>query len=156
MSNTPQAKSVSVITPLGQTATGNGDAKGWTVKIADNQNPNTTGAAANPGWHYLEVDFTVTNNSGQSGLMPGTFYYQTANGKLYNDTGTGGNGASIDYKNVQLANANLQPLIALSLANGQTDSSHYLLFQVPNGDNGKLIWFDGVYQTTTKLAIFSL
>jgi hypothetical protein len=155
-SSAPKATSVTTDTPLGQTATGTGDAKGWSVKIAVNQNPQTTGAAANVGWHYIEVDFTITNNSGKADLLPGTFYYQTAAGKLYNDTGTQGSSPNIDAKNVQLANTNLQPLVADEVNNGQTDTSHYLLYQVPNGDNGKLIWFDGIYQTTTKLAIFDL
>lgn len=154
--NTPQATNATTDTPLGQSATGTGDAKGWSVSIAVNQNPQTTGDAPNAGWHYIEVDFTIANNSGQSGILPGTFYYQTANGKLYNDTGTQGTGANIDSKNVQLANSNLQALVADSVNNGQTDTSQYLIYQVPNGDNGKLIWYDGVYQTDTKLAIFNL
>jgi hypothetical protein len=155
-SNTSQATSVTTDTPLGQAATGTGDAKGWSVTINANQSPQTTGDAPNAGMHYLEVDFTITNNSGQSGISPGSFYYQTAGGKLYNDTGTQGTGSNIDAKNVQLTNTNLQALVADSVNNGQTDTSHYLLYQVPNGDNGKLIWFDGIYQTTTKLAIFDL
>jgi len=154
--NTPQATNATVVTPLGQTAVGTGDAKGWSVSIAVNQNPQTTGAAPNVGWHYIEVIFRITNNSGQPGISPGTFYYQTASGKLYNNTATEGSGSTIDAKNVLLANSNLQDLNADYINNGQTDSSHYLLFQVPNGDNGKLIWYDGVYQTVTKLAIFDL
>jgi hypothetical protein len=155
-SNAPQAKSATTDTPFGQTAIGTGDAKGWSVKINDNQNPQTTGDAPNAGMHYVEVDFTISNNSGQSDFTPGTFYYQTASGKLYNDTNTNGTGPNIDTKNVQLANTNLQALVADSVNNGQTDTSHYLLYQVPNGDNGKLIWYDGTYQTDTKLATFDL
>ena len=138
--NTPQATNATAITPLGQSATGTGDAKGWKVSISVNQHPQTVGDAPNSGWHYLEVDFNITNGSTQSGMMPGTFYYQTASGKLYNDTGTQGSGANIDAKNVGLANSILQPLNADLVNVGQTDTSHYLLYQVPNGDNGKLIW----------------
>jgi hypothetical protein len=155
-SNTPQATSATTDTPLGQTSTGNGDAKGWSVKIAVNQSPQTTGDTPNTGMHYVEVDFTIANNSGQSGIVPGTFYYKTSSGKLDNDTGTDGNGPNIDAKNVQLTNTNLQALVADSVNNGQTDNTHYLLYQVPDGDNGKLIWYDGIYQTDTKLAIFDL
>ncbi|HET9098487.1 MAG TPA: TM2 domain-containing protein [Candidatus Saccharimonadales bacterium] len=154
--STSQSMSVSTVTPLGQTASGNGDAKGWSVKIAVKQNPPTTGEAPKSGWHYMEVDFTITNHSGQTGLMPGTFYYQTSNGKLYDDTSTEGTGSSIDSRNVQLAGSDLQPLIADSVNNNSTDTFHYLTYQVPNGDNGKLIWYDGIYQTDTKLAIFAL
>ncbi len=155
-SKTLRATNATTDTPLGQIATGTGDAKGWSVSIAVNQNPQTTGAAPNAGWHYIEVSFTIANKSGQSGFLPGTFYYQTANGKLYNNTGTQGTGPNIDAKNVQLANSNLQALIADSVNNGKVDNSHYLIYQVPNGDNGKLIWYDGIYQTNTKLAIFNL
>ena len=154
--NTSQATNATTDTPLGQAAEGTGDAKGWSVSIAVNQSPQTTGDAPNSGWHYIEVVFKITNNSGHSGFLPGTFYYQTANGKLYNDTNTEGTGPNIDAKNVQLANSNLQPLVADSVNKGQTDTSHYLIFQVPNGDNGKLIWYDGIFQTDTKLAIFNL
>lgn len=144
-------------TPLGQAATGNGDAAGWSVKLNVNQNPQTTVDAPNAGMHYVEVDFTITNNSSQSGLLPGSFYYQTASGRLYNDTGTQGTGSNIDSKNVQLADTNKQALVAVSVNTGQTDTVHYLLYQVPKGDNGKLIWFDGIYDTSSaKLAIFDL
>lgn len=157
VSQTPKATATSAETPLGQTATGTGDAKGWSAKIGRvSQNPPTTGDAPNAGWHYVEVDFVITNTRGQVGLFPGTFYYQTAAGKLYNDTGTSGSGSTIDSKNAQLASGSLQPLVAISVDAGQTDSSHYLLYQVPNGDNGKIIWYDGIYQTDTKLATFDL
>jgi TM2 domain-containing membrane protein YozV len=151
------ATSATTDTPFGQTATGTGDAARWAVKISVNQSPQTTGDSPNAGMHYVEVDFTITNNSSQSGLLPGSFYYQTASGKLYNDTGTQGTGPSIDSKNVQLASSNSKALVADSVNTGQTDTSHYLLYQVPNGDNGKLVWFDGIFDTTSpKLAIFDL
>lgn len=154
--NNPQAKSVTTNTPLGQSATGTGDAANWTVKITPNQNPKTAGSPPNSGMHYLEIDFTVTNNNTRSNILPGTFYYQTAKGKLYNDTATTGTGPDINSKNVQLIDTNLLPLSADLVNAGQTDTSHYLLYQVPNGDNGKLIWFDGIYQTNVILATFDL
>jgi hypothetical protein len=155
--NLPAAKSAAAITPLGEAAVGSGDASGYSVKVSENNNPATTGDAPNAGMRYIEVDFSVANNGKSAGLLPGTFYYQTSSGKLLNDTGTSGNGPNIDSKNVQLASPNKQPLVAMSVNPGHTDTIHYLLYQVPEGDKGKLIWYDGIYDTSsTKLAIFEL
>ena len=155
-SNQPAITTTS-ITPYGQTATGNGDASGWRVKIAVNQHPQTIGDPASPGTHYISVVFSITNNSKKAGLLPGSFYYQTYNDSLLNDTSVQGNSPTIDYKNVRLANSGFSRLRGLSLAPGQTNSSHYLIFDVPNNDNGKIIWYDGVYNTNSaELAIFDL
>ncbi len=151
------AITTSFITPYGQSASGNGDASGWQVKINVNQHPKTTGEPANPGTHYMSVVFTITNNSGKSALVPGSFYYQTYTDSLLNDTSVQGNESTIVFKNVRLANTNLSQLKALRLAPGQTDNSHYLIFDVPNNDNGKIIWFDGTYNTSSaELAIFAI
>jgi hypothetical protein len=152
------AKSVTTETPFSQVATGTGDAADFGVKIAGvNPKPVTTGEAPNPGMQYIEIDFALSNNGKKSGLLPGTFYYQTAAGKLLSDTGVSGSGPTIDSKNVQLTDANKNPMIATSLNAGQTDTTHYSLYQVPVGDAGKLIWFDGIFDTTgPKLAIFNL
>lgn len=153
-----KATAATADTPLGQVATGSGDAADFAVKIAAvNPAPKTTGEAPNAGMQYVEVDFSITNNGKQANMLPGTFYYQTAAGKLYNDTNTQGNGPNIDSKNVQLADNTKQGLIAVSVDPGQTDVLHYLLYQVPKGDTGKVVWFDSIFDTTSpKLAIFAL
>lgn len=152
------AKSATTATPLGQSATGTGDASDFAVKITGvNSSPATTGEAPNAGMQYVEVDFAITNSGKQSNLVPGTFYYQTAAGKLLNDTGVQGTGPNIDSKNVQLADTSKQQMVAVSVDAGQTDTSHYALYQIPKGDVGKLVWFDGIFDTTSpKLAIFEL
>lgn len=156
--NTSQAKSATAVTPLGEAANGTGDAADFVVMIgAVNPNPQTTGEAPSAGMQYIEIDFALTNTGAKSGLVPGTFYYQTAAGKLLNNTGTQGTGPNISSKNVQLADKAKQPLVAVSLEPGQTDSAHYSLYQVPKGDSGKLIWYDGIFDTTSpKLGIFAL
>lgn len=157
VTSTPKATAAKADTLLGQTATGSGDAADFTVKVSVIDNPQISGDAPNAGMQYVEVDFTITNTGTQANLVPGTFYYQTAAGKLFNDTNTVGNGPNIDSKTVQLADNTKQDLVADSVNAGETDTTHYLLYQVPTGDKGKLIWFDGVYDTTsTKLAIFNL
>jgi hypothetical protein len=156
VSNGTGAKSVSTITPYDETATGNGDAAGWKVQISDILNPAVTGQAAKSGYEYLEVNFSVTNDSSKTDFVPGTFYYETSSGKLYDDANTDGSGPNIDHSDAQLATSNLQDLIAVTVTKGQTDTSHYLLYQIPVNDVGHLIWFDGTYQTQTKLATFDL
>ncbi|MGC1177019.1 MAG: NINE protein [Candidatus Saccharimonadales bacterium] len=155
--NAAKATAAKADTPLGQPATGTGDAAGFAVTISVNSNPQITGEAPGAGMQYVEVDFSITNNGKQADLVPGSFYYQTASGKQLNDTSVRGNGPDIDSKNVQLADVNKQQLIAVLVNPGQTDTSHYFIYQVPKGDVGKLIWYDGIYDTSaTKLAIFDL
>jgi TM2 domain-containing membrane protein YozV len=158
-STTPEktATSVTTETPLGQAATGTGDAAGWSVTVAANQNPVTTGEAPDAGMHYVEIDFTVANKSRESGFVPGTFYYQTAAGKLYNDTNTVGSGPNLSSKNVELVDKAKELLNATTVDAGQTDTTHYQLFHVPVGDTGKIVWFDGILSTTKpKLGILNL
>lgn len=152
-----KAKSVTKETPLGQAATGNGDAADFRVQLSDvNPVPATSGDAPNASNRYLEVDFTVSNQGKKENFLPGTFYYQTAAGKLYNDTTTQGSGPNINSKNVSLADTTKPLLVAARLKPGQT-SSYYLLFQVLTDDAGKIVWFDGTYDTSSpKLAIFDL
>jgi TM2 domain-containing membrane protein YozV len=156
-SSTPKATAVTADTPLGQTAKGSGDAADFAVTISKvTPNPQTTGDAPNANMQYVEVDFTITNSGTQANFLPGTFYYQTAAGKLYNDTNTQGTGPNIDAKNVQLASTSNQQLVAASINPSQT-STYYLLYQVPTGDKGKVIWYDSTFDTSSaKLAIFDL
>lgn len=150
------ATSASTDTPLGQPAKGSGDAADFVVKLTSvNSNPQTTGDQPDAGMQYVEVDFSITNNGRQSNLVPGTFYYQTASGKLLNSVDVQGTGSNIDSKNAQVAGK--ETLNAASVEPSQTDTSHYLLYQIPKGDTGKLVWFDGIFDTSsTKLAIFDL
>ncbi len=152
------ATSVTTDTPLGQAVTGTGDAASWAVKVAAvNASPKTTGDAPNAGMQYIEVDFAITNNGKTSDLLPGTFYYQTASGKLFNDTGVSGDGPEIDSKNVLLADTSKQQMVAVSVGAGQTVTSRYSLYQIPKGDVGKVLWLDGIFDAHgTKLGIFNL
>lgn len=156
--NTPQAKGVTTETPLGQAVTGTGDAADWSVKVTSvNPNPQTVGDAPDAGMQYIEVDFAITNNSKDSDLFPGNFYYQTAKGKLYNDTRVLGNGPNIDSKNVHLTDASKQQIGVVSIDPGQTDTSYYSLYQIPKGDVGEVLWLDGIFDAQgTKLGIFDL
>jgi TM2 domain-containing membrane protein YozV len=155
--NTQTNNNVKTVT-LAQAVKGTGDAAGFSVEITKvNTSPAVTGDSPDSGKQYTEVDFSITNNSNSSGMLPGTFYYQTSDGKILSDTSTGGTGSTIDSKNVQLSNTSEQPLIAPVINEGQTNTTYYLLFQVPTGDKGTLVWYDGTVDTTSaKLAIFKL
>jgi TM2 domain-containing membrane protein YozV len=136
------------ITPLGHTVIGTGDATGLNVAVAKViQNPDVNGPPAKIGNQYLEVDLYVKNTSKTMLAVPDTFYYRTSTGQLI--------GVADDKSDVQIVGK--QPVINLYLAPGQYNNSHYLIYQVPIGDKGELIWFDGYGQiNSVKLAVFSL
>jgi hypothetical protein len=152
----PIAQAATTDTSLGETALGTGDESGLAVAVVRTiTNPPTTGNAPNAGMQYLEIDLSVSNHTSRGTIVLGTFYYQTAAGNLLNTADTVGNPAVYPNKNVQVVGKS--PLIDLYLSPEQTDSSHYLIYQVPIADHGKLIWFDGYYDTdATKLAVFDL
>jgi len=152
----PIARAATADTPLGEIALGTGDESGLAVKVVRTiTNPPTTGDVPNAGMQYLEIDLSVSNHTSLGTIVLGTFYYQTATGNLLNTADTVGNPAVYPNKNVQVVGKS--PLLDLYLSPGQTDSSHYLIYQIPIADKGKLIWLDGYYDTSaTKLANFDL
>ncbi len=152
------ATAATTVTPLGQPAKGSGDSANFAVKLANVKvNPQTAGAAPDPGMQYIEVDFAITNNGKEENFVPGTFYYQTTSGKLFNDTGVQGNGPNINYKNVWLTDGSKEQMVAVTVKPGQTDTSHYAIYQIPKDDQGKLLWIDGNFDADgTKLAAFAL
>ena len=146
-----EAQSTSTVTPLGTAAT----AQNFSVKATKGvPNPQTTGDKPDAGTQYIEVDLSITNNGSQEDLVPGTFYYQTTAGKEITTADTFGNQGSPN-KNVQIVGR--EAMVAVSLKPGQTDETHSVIFQIPQGDKGKMIWHDGIYQTdSAKLGIFQL
>jgi hypothetical protein len=155
-SNTPPARAATSDTPLRQTAYGSSDTAGLAISIAQViPDPPVIGDPPNAGTHYVEIDLAVANNAKHATIVPGTFYYQTTAGNLLNTADTTGKKPDDPNKSVQVTDK--EPLTALSLKPGKTDSSHYLLYQVPAADKGKLVWFQGYYDPgSTKLAIFDL
>lgn len=156
---------------LGRAAKGTGDAVGWSVKVSKViPNPQTTGDKPDSGTSYLEIvvaikDPTLSNPDSTSLVsLPGSLYYQTAGGKIYADTGTSGtddSGPIILNKDVMLVDApdkgaNSISGLQVPDPNDPQLMDELLLFQVPNGDNGKLVWYAGNFQTDTKIATFEL
>lgn len=152
----PPPKPATSETPLGQAAKGSSDTAGISIKVVGVINkPPVTGDPADKGQRYLEIDLSI-NDSGSSDIVPGTFVYQSADGKLINTAGSAAAGSDNPQKNVQVPGK--QSLEDLSLKRNQTAGPVYLIYQVPQTDKGgKLIWYDGYYDTSsTKLAIFDL
>ncbi|HVX48480.1 MAG TPA: TM2 domain-containing protein [Candidatus Saccharimonadales bacterium] len=150
------AKAATKATPLGSAQAAEGFSLAVTKVVL---NPPTTGDKPDTGMRYVEIDLSVTNTTKQQAFVPGNFYYQVTNGQQYATANTLGNGSPTDTpnKNVQLADGRQQLLIADSLKPGQTDASKSLIFQIPQGNSGTLIWRAGNFDTKgTELGIFAL
>jgi hypothetical protein len=156
-SDTSTAHAATADTPLGSVANGSGSFKDFTVKVTGvTPNPQTTGDAPSAGMQYLEVDLSITNSTKLQGVIgSGSFYYQTSSGKILLTADTMGTQAGAPNKNVLIVGK--QSLSSAAIDPGQTDSSHYLIYQIPKGDKGKVIWYSGISDTSsTKIAIFDL
>ena len=138
-------------TPLGSVA----QANNFSIKVAKViPNPKTTGDQADAGMEYIEIILDITNTGTQTNSISGNnFYYMTTSGQEIGTANTFGTNAA--NKNVEIPNQ--KPLVADFLKPQQNDSSSYLIYQIPTGDLGKLIWHENMFDTTsTKLAIFDL
>lgn len=140
---------VTTLTPLGNTATNDG----YSIKVTKvTPSPQATGDKPDPGAQYLQVDLSITNG-GNEGFLAGTFFYRTASGKEIFEAAVMTN--DVPGKNVQIPGR--QAMTAVSVERGKTDDSRSLLFQIPQGDKGQLVWRDGILdQQGAKLATFQL
>lgn len=151
--NSPIKKtsSATASTTLGNAVT----ADNFSVKVTKVvPNPQTTGDKPDTGTRYLEIDLSITNVGTQKDFVPGSFYYQTSAGKELATANTFGNQGSPN-KNVQIVGR--QTLNAVTLEPKQIDDTRSVIFQIPQGDKGKLIWHETIFDTSSpKLAIFEL
>lgn len=146
-------------TPLGSVAKANDFAIKVTKVVL---NPPTTGDKPNPGMQYLEVDLSITFIGTQGNAAPpDEFVYQTASGldlpqaNISTSDNTFGIFSSPYYaKNVELSNREQLPFTKV-LNPGENDSSGSLLYQIPQGDKGKLLW-NPPSVGTPKLEVFDL
>lgn len=149
--NSPTSAPATTETPLGSV----GQADNFSVKVTNVfLNPSTTGDRPDTGTQYLEVDLSITNNGTQENAVPGSFYYQTTAGKELATANTFGNQGTPN-KQVQIVGKKL--LVADFLKPGVTDTSQSVIFQIPQGDKGKMVWHATIFDpNSTKLAIFQL
>jgi hypothetical protein len=153
----PPAYAAVADTPLGHMVAGSGSAAGVSVGVDSvSDDPATTGDDPSAGMRYIAVYMNVISDSKSLATVSGTFYYRTGSGELLpTATSTGKQG---EYPNKKVELAGRDSLEDLSLNPGQSDNSHYLLYQIPKDDTGgKLIWYEDYYDTSsTKLAVFDL
>jgi|ERR1039458_256071 hypothetical protein len=116
-------------TPLGSTVSANY----FILRVTKVEtNVKNVGIAPQKGMQFIKVFLSVQNTDQQTcTISEADFYYLTTTGKHIQDStnypGLNANSADGDLDDV------LNPR--------QTDSSSHLIFQVPIGDKGKLIWY---------------
>lgn len=140
------------VTPLGSTAT----AENFSVKVTKVvPNPQTTGDKPDTSSQYLQIDLSLTNNgNGDNRFVPGTFFYKTSSGKELLEAHVFGNQGSPN-KNVGIVGR--QSMATVTVEPGKTDDTRSLIFQVPQGDKGQVVWHDGIFdEKGAKFGIFQL
>lgn len=139
------------VTPLGSPAT----AESFSVKVTKVvPNPQTRGDKPDAGTQYLQVDLSITNApNGDDGFIPGSFFYQTSSGQQYNEARVFG--ANSPNKDVEVIGR--QSITAVTVEPGKTDDTRSLIFQIPQGDKGQVVWRDGIFNKEgAKFATFQL
>jgi TM2 domain-containing membrane protein YozV len=128
--------------------------------VAAQIDPAITGEAAEDGKQYVVVNILVSNKQSSSMAMPGMFYYKTSDGTLVADTSTVSGSSADSPKNVRLADdvtgsGNLSGISTLKPNTAY--AGQYLIFHVPKGELGQVVWFQNALDTNSrKLAIFEL
>lgn len=149
--NDTQKTDNDVITPLGSVVHAEGFSLAVTKVVL---NPSTTGDRPDAGKQYLRVDLSITNNSSVRRPVIGGFSYLTSSGQVIYEAATMIDGRA---PNKRVRMVGREPLIALTLAGEAVDDAHSLLFQVPMGDKGRLVWRNSYLSDTgTKYATFML
>ena len=144
-------QSTDTVTPLGMAVTAENFSLKVTKVVLD---PKVTGDKPDKGTQYLEVDLSFTNNGTQETSTPGTFIYQTTDGKELFDANMHSTMEGSPNKNVLLVGR--ETLSALFMKPGQTNSSYSQVFQIPQGDKGKMIWREDTLSDSIKFATFQL
>ncbi len=135
--------------PTGQQViNGTGAASGFTVHVEKVTEAPTDISGDKPlkGFQYIEFDVSVTNNTNNTTLIPGMFYFQNGTaGKLFlpadmfgylNDSRII---SALSQKEVTISGK--QSLYATDIKPGQT-VTRYLIYQILPGEKGQLIWDD--------------
>jgi len=155
------SNSSNTITPLGKEATITSGESTFSVSILrPDPPPQTTGDAADEGMQYVVVNFLIEYPSypGASNTsLPGMFYYKTPDGKFFNDVSVIDEGPTISAKDVRLTESYMAMLGSQPIKPGEINPNNYLIFHVPKGDLGQVVWFENRFDTNSpKLATFDL
>ena len=130
------------------------NAESFSVKITKVVlNPQTTGDKADTGKQYLQVDLSITNNGAENDFLPGSFFYLTTSGEQLNAADVFGTDSP--NKNVQVAGR--EQMTAVTVDPKKTVDDYSLIFQIPQGDKGKVVWRDGIFDKQgAKFGTFEL
>lgn len=121
-------------------SSGTPDPKDFTFKIDKViPNPPVKGGSPDSGKQFLEIDLTATYAGTEAEYIPGIFYYLNSSGTLFI--------ASADLQHADKPNQHLiipnkKSLYSVKFIQGMTAQGVYLIFQIPSGDHGKLIWLN--------------
>lgn len=102
-------------------------------------NPVYKGDPPNAGLQYLEIDLAINYTGNKTEYIPGLFYYKSASGMIYFQANLKGLGPNT-YKNVTIPGK--QMLYSVSFTPGKSVNSAYLIYQIPSGDHGQLLWYN--------------
>lgn len=109
--------------------------------LSVNNAPTTEGDAPDAGKHYLQINLSATNLGTSMKSVPGNFVYKTASGEELNTVTTFSSSSTTMPKDVQLTDKKM--FVAVFLDSQETSDDSALLFEVPVGDVGSLLWKDG-------------
>jgi TM2 domain-containing membrane protein YozV len=125
------------VTTLGSTTS----ADNFAIKVTKViPTPQTTGDKPDAGMQYVQIDLSITNTGSDSTFVPGSFLYRTSAGKELLEASVSGTNAP--NKHVELVGR--QPMLSTTVNKGKTEDNTSLLYQIPPGDKGQLIWHDGI------------
>lgn len=150
---TPKAPKPTV--PPGPVSYGQANLADITMKIDKAiTDPPYKGDPPDTGMQYLEIDLTVTYTGNAVGAIPGFFYYRTGSGQEITSADVKGHGK---YSNKSVLIPKKQSLYSVILMPGKTTHGVYLLFQIPPGDHGKLLWYiPNDQNTNSQQVIYNL
>ncbi len=129
-----------------RTMTGAITSQGFSIKVNKiRSNSQVIGDKSLNGFTYLVFDVSVRNNTNKADTIPGMFYFDDAKtGKLFMPADVIG---YVEYtwiltafsqKNVTVPGEN--PLLTTKIPSGQIIDGLYLIYQIPTGDKGNLVW----------------
>lgn len=147
-SNEPKEDS-DTITPIGEAFVYDDFSITITKIVLD---PETTGDEPDDGMQYLRADLVVTNNGDTKDSMPSNFTYKTGEGdQVFLAANVFGDNAP--SKNVQLVGRDTFAVTFMEA--GQTLDTLSLIFQIPEGDQGTIVW-RGVFSSSPIITTFKI
>ena len=120
--------------PLGKAAVFDGFTL-WIKNVI--RNPVTVGDKPDAGKQYLEIDVATAYSGSSPARMQGIFYYQDAAGYPLKPADAQG---VVTYNDKKIAIPGKKPLYSITFTKGSIMKNLYLIYQIPNGDQGKLVW----------------